>query len=129
MTRKPTLLIVGDLSFLYDNNGLWNNYLSPELRIIVINNGGGGIFRFIPGPSDTEELETFFEASHEMNVKPLAEMHGLDYLFANNEESLDNSLSVLFEESSKPVILEIKTPAKENAGILKSYFKRLKEEL
>ena len=49
--------------------------------------GGGGIFRFIPGPSDTEELETFFEAKHEINVKPLAEMYGLNYLFAENEES------------------------------------------
>lgn len=129
ISQKPTLLVVGDLSFIYDSNGLWNNYLRSELRIIVINNGGGGIFRFIPGPSDTEELETFFEASHELNVKPVAEMYGLNYLYADDEESLERNLSLLFGYSNKPMILEVKTPAKENAGVLKSYFKRLKEEL
>ncbi len=129
ISEKPTLLVVGDLSFLYDSNGLWSNYLKPNLRIIVINNGGGGIFRFIPGPSDSEELETFFEASHQLNVKPLAEMYGLNYLTANNEETMNDCLTQLFSDSDKAIILEVKTPAKENAGVLKSYFKRLKEEL
>jgi 2-succinyl-5-enolpyruvyl-6-hydroxy-3-cyclohexene-1-carboxylate synthase len=121
--------VVGDLSFMYDSNGLWNNYLKANLRIVVINNGGGGIFRFIPGPSDSEELETYFEASHQLNVKPLAEMYGLKYLSANDEVSMNDCLQELFSESERPIILEVKTPAKENAGVLKSYFKRLKEEL
>jgi len=129
ITDKPTLLVSGDLSFLYDSNGLWNQYLKPNLRILVINNGGGGIFRFIPGPSDTEELETFFEAKHTINVKPLAEMYGLHYFHAEDEESLVSGLQELFKESDKAIILEVKTPNKESAGVLKSYFKRLKEEL
>lgn len=129
ITQKPTLLVVGDLSFLYDSNGLWNNYLDPKLRIIVINNGGGGIFRFIPGPSDTDELDTYFEASHQLNVKPLAEMYGLKYLCADNDLEMNECLTELFAESEQAIILEVKTPAKENAGVLKSYFKRLKEEL
>ena len=129
IAQKPTLLVLGDLSFIYDSNGLWNNYLKPNLRIIVVNNGGGGIFRFIPGPSDSEELETFFEASHQLNVKPLAEMYGLKYITANDEASMNDCLTQLFAESDQPIILEVKTPAKENAGVLKSYFKRLKEEL
>lgn len=62
--RKPTMLITGDLSFFYDSNALWNKYLKPNFKIVVMNNGGGGIFRFIPGPSETEELEEFFEAKH-----------------------------------------------------------------
>ncbi|MCU4165901.1 2-succinyl-5-enolpyruvyl-6-hydroxy-3-cyclohexene-1-carboxylic-acid synthase, partial [Carboxylicivirga caseinilyticus] len=109
ITQKRTLLVSGDLSFLYDSNGLWNSYLKPNLRILVFNNGGGGIFRFIPGPSDTEELETYFEAKHSLSVKPLAEMYGLDYLLAENEEELDSQLDKLFKESEKAVILEVKT--------------------
>nr|WP_321452419.1 2-succinyl-5-enolpyruvyl-6-hydroxy-3-cyclohexene-1-carboxylic-acid synthase [uncultured Carboxylicivirga sp.] len=129
ISQKPTLLISGDLSFLYDSNGLWNNQLQPNLRILVFNNGGGGIFRFIPGPSDTDELETFFEAKHSLNVKPLAEMYGLNYLFASDEESLELGFEQLFAESDKAIILEVKTPDKESASVLRSYFKRLKEEL
>lgn len=128
-SRKKTLLVVGDLSFMYDNNGLWNHYLRSDLRIVVVNNGGGGIFRFIPGPSDTEQLETFFEASQNIQLKPLAEMYGLDYQLAEDEEGLKEALIKLLEDNDKPVILEVKTPAKENAGVLKAYFKRLKEVL
>lgn len=129
ITKKPTLLVSGDLSFLYDSNGLWNNYLPANLRIIVVNNGGGGIFRFIPGPSDTEELETYFEAKHQLSVEPLAKMYGIDYLQASNADELELALNVLFTIKETPCILEIFTPGKENAGVLKSYFKRLKEEL
>ncbi len=129
ISNKPTLLVTGDLSFLYDSNGLWNNYLRPNLRILLVNNGGGGIFRFIPGPSDTEELETYFEASHQLQMKPMAEMFGLQYELADDEESLKQGLNKLFAESQQAIILEVKTPGKENAGVLKSYFKRLKEEL
>ncbi|WP_430809601.1 MULTISPECIES: 2-succinyl-5-enolpyruvyl-6-hydroxy-3-cyclohexene-1-carboxylic-acid synthase [unclassified Carboxylicivirga] len=129
ISQQPTLLIVGDLSFLYDSNGLWNKYMSNKLRIVVINNGGGGIFRFIPGPSNTDELETYFEAAHQLNMKPLAEMYGLKYLHADSEASMDDCLQQLFADSEQPILLEVKTPAKENAGVLKSYFKCLKEEL
>ena len=56
-------------------------------------------------------------------------MYNIKYLVANDEISMNESLSQLFAHSERPIILEVKTPAKENAGVLKSYFKRLKEEL
>ncbi|MEX0314767.1 MAG: 2-succinyl-5-enolpyruvyl-6-hydroxy-3-cyclohexene-1-carboxylic-acid synthase, partial [Allomuricauda sp.] len=61
---KPTLLVTGDLSFFYDSNGLWNNYIRPDFRIILINNSGGGIFRILPGKEETEEFSSFFETQH-----------------------------------------------------------------
>ena len=44
----PTLLITGDLSFFYNSNALWCNYIPKNLKIIVVNNAGGGIFRILP---------------------------------------------------------------------------------
>ena len=108
---------------------MWNNYLQPNLRIVVINNGGGGIFRYIPGPSDFDELETYFEASHDLNMKSMAEMYGLDYALASDENSLKQQLDSFFSAGTKAKVLEIKTPAKENANVLRSYFKRIKDEL
>ncbi len=128
-SQNDTLLVTGDLSFLYDSNGLWNKYLSSKLKIIVINNGGGGIFRFIPGPSETGYLEDFFEAGHDISLQPLSEMYGLDYLCATNEDDLVKLLPQFFSEGEKPLILEVITPKKENAKTLRSYFKRLKEVL
>ncbi len=127
-TQEETLLVLGDLSFMYDSNGLWNNYLSSKLKIIVINNGGGGIFRFIPGPAESGYLEDFFEANHSKSIQPLADMYGLEYLCATNEDDLVKLLPQLFLENEKTVVLEIFTPGIENAKILKNYFKRLKEE-
>jgi 2-succinyl-5-enolpyruvyl-6-hydroxy-3-cyclohexene-1-carboxylate synthase len=49
MNENPVILITGELSFMYDINGLWNQYIPPYTRIIVVNNGEGNIFRIIPG--------------------------------------------------------------------------------
>ena len=59
--ESPTLLITGDLSFLYDNNGLWNEHIRPDFRIIIINNSGGGIFRILPGHQETEGFKLFLK--------------------------------------------------------------------
>ena len=64
VSKFPTLLITGDLSFFYDINGLWNNYISDNFKIIVINNNGGGIFRILPGNDNSELFETYFETKH-----------------------------------------------------------------
>ena len=55
-------LITGDISFFYDSNALWNNHLTPNVRIFMINNSGGGIFKIIPGPASTEQLNKYFVA-------------------------------------------------------------------
>lgn len=124
-SEQPVLLIVGDLSFFYDSNGLWHQYLKPNFRIILINNSGGGIFRFLPGSSETEELEQFFEVKQNMNAQGIAQTFGLKYLSCNNEAEFNNALKIFFAPSDKPFILEVFTPNVENGILLKDYFKYL----
>lgn len=126
-SNEPVLLIIGDLSFFYDSNGLWNNYLKPNFRIILINNSGGGIFRFIAGPSETEELEDFFEAKQTLNAQGIAQTFGLNYIACNNETAFKEALRDFFEPSEKPAIMEVFTPNVENGIVLKAYFKYLKD--
>ena len=125
MSKEITTIISGDLSFFYDSNALWNKYISAQLRIIVINNGGGGIFRFIDGPSQLPELETFFETKHQRKAKSLAEEAGIEYQSASSLESLDTALKSFFNRSEKAKLLEIFTPNELNAIILKDYFKSM----
>src|SRR5690606_33295153 len=61
-TKQLTTLITGDTAFCYDSNAFWNNHLSPLLKVIVIDNGGGNIFRFIEGPDKDADLLQWFEA-------------------------------------------------------------------
>ena len=121
-SEEPTLLITGDLSFLYDSNALWNTYLKSDFRIIVINNDGGGIFRILPGQEDTENFETFFETRHTINIEDVCKTYPLEYELATNEVELDNNLRKFFLKSAKPKLLEIKTPRLINNKILLSYF-------
>jgi 2-succinyl-5-enolpyruvyl-6-hydroxy-3-cyclohexene-1-carboxylate synthase len=62
--KKSCVFIAGDIGFLYDSNALWNNYIPNNFKIILINNGGGGIFRILPGHKETPVFNTFFETSH-----------------------------------------------------------------
>jgi len=121
-SKAPTLLITGDLSFLYDSNGLWNNYLRPDLRIIVINNSGGGIFRILPGKESSSNFERFFETKHNHNVRKYCELFNLDYLFSDCYESLKLATSHFYEPSEQPRLLEISTPRLLNDKILLGYF-------
>lgn len=127
-SKIPTTLITGDIAFFYDSNALWNKHFPPNLKIIILNNSGGGIFRFIEGSSDVEELEEFLETRHGLSAKYMAKNFNIDYLFCDKLNTLNNCLSQLYGKDQGPVILEIKTPAVESAEILKSYFKFLKEE-
>jgi len=127
VNNKITSLITGDISFFYDSNALWNKYLNERLKIVLINNGGGGIFRFIPGPSDAPELEEYFETTQEYRADKLAETYGLDYFYADSLENIDQTLSDFFEADDKACILELKTPRELNDIVLKDYFKHLRE--
>lgn len=67
-SKLPTVFVTGDLSFFYDSNALWNNYIPQNFKIIVVNNGGGGIFRILPGEKDTEIFDTYFETKHNLST-------------------------------------------------------------
>ena len=121
-TKKSTLLISGDLSFHYDSNAFWNNYLSSQLKVIVINNGGGGIFRIIDGSKDTEHLQQFFETSHSSkSIKGIADMYHLNYFSVTNFEELNRTLPLFFEEKSV-CVLEIFTNKEDNPKALDAFF-------
>ncbi|WP_339756297.1 2-succinyl-5-enolpyruvyl-6-hydroxy-3-cyclohexene-1-carboxylic-acid synthase [uncultured Winogradskyella sp.] len=126
VNKQRTTFITGDLSFFYDSNALWNNYIPNNFRIIVINNKGGGIFRILPGHKNTENFDTFFETKHHLTAKQLCEMYGFDYHNAADEASLGNELVAFYETSKRPKLLEIFTPSRSNDEILLDYFKFIK---
>lgn len=125
-TDLPTILITGDISFLYDSNALWNNYIPKNFKIILLNNSGGGIFRILPGHQETETFNTYFETSHQLNASHLAKMYGFDYFDSNDEMTLQQQYAAFLNQNEKPSILEIFTPEKENNGILLEFFRGLK---
>ncbi len=124
--EKQTTLITGDLSFFYDSNALWNNYIPNNFRIIIVNNNGGGIFRILPGHKNTQNFDTYFETVHGLTAKQLCKMFNFEYATVSNESQLKLKLKTFFQESSSPKLLEVFTPREQNDEILLNYFNFIK---
>jgi 2-succinyl-5-enolpyruvyl-6-hydroxy-3-cyclohexene-1-carboxylate synthase len=122
------VLITGDVSFFYDSNALWNAYLPANFRIILINNGGGGIFKIIPGPVSTNQLERYFEAQHTQDAKLVSEAFGVRYYLAESMEEIESLMLDFYtiEDDGKAKLLEIKTPGDSNHLQLDAFFQELK---
>ncbi len=122
---KQLVFVTGDLSFFYDVNGLWHNYIPKHARIIIINNQGGGIFRILPGDKDTPKYDTYFETVHGRNARQLAKHFGLSYKRVKSKWGLKRVLNNFFKASKTAKILEISTPRKVNDTTLLTYFKAM----
>jgi 2-succinyl-5-enolpyruvyl-6-hydroxy-3-cyclohexene-1-carboxylate synthase len=117
-TDKLCISIIGDVAFQYDRNALWNKYIPDNLRIIVFNNGGGGIFRNLEGAKDLPELDVFMETQQGFTAENTAKDANISYFSAKNEKELD--LNTFFNNKGA-AILEIHTNSIENAAELKKY--------
>ncbi|CAM1363830.1 2-succinyl-5-enolpyruvyl-6-hydroxy-3-cyclohexene-1-carboxylate synthase [Tenacibaculum sediminilitoris] len=123
-SKNQTIFITGDLSFFYDSNALWNTNIPKDFRIIILNNAGGGIFRYIPGPLTTNATE-YFETPHGLTAAYLSKMYGFEYVQIKDLKSLQNNLTSFYLESNQPKIMEVFTPKEINDVVLKNYFKNL----
>jgi len=122
-TDRLVTLITGDMAFLYDRNAFWHNHLPANLRVVVLNNFGGGIFRLLPESGKLPELDTFFETKQNSTTKQVAEEFGLEYLLAHNYEQLSDALKTFFEPSAKIKILETQTQKSDNQSFF-DFFKK-----
>ena len=122
VNKRPTVLITGDLSFFYDINGLWNNYIPDNFKIILINNGGGGIFRILQGEKDSKNYDTYFETVHHREAKYLCKAFGIEYRKVNSFGALKRKLPRFFKTMKRPQLIEIITPRKKNDAVLLNYF-------
>lgn len=124
--EKKFLLITGDVAFNYDINALWHDHTIDNLNIIVINNGGGGIFRIISGPDTIEEMEPFFETTMNSDLRLIAERYQWNYIPAHDSKSLDAALNIFYAKETKKCILEVFTEPEGNPVVLKHYWSFLK---
>lgn len=115
-----TVLITGDMSMAYDLGALALPDIPDTMRIIVIDNRGGGIFRFIPTTSSLPEREEYFCACPTLPVDLLAPAYGWDYLEAHDAEGLRKALRELFVRGRRK-ILRVVCDGEESAAILKGY--------
>ncbi len=120
-TDRIVTLITGDVAFFYDRNGLWHNFLPPNLRIVLLNNHGGGIFRLIDGPAGQPELEEYFETRQPLRADRAAGEFGLTYFPCRTRDELRKHLPAFFASDGGAKLLEVETDAHTNADIYRQF--------
>ncbi len=126
--EKLHVLITGDVSFFYDSNAFWNQYLTQNLRIILINNAGGGIFKIIAGPDTSKQSNDYFVAQHHHTAEGICQAFNMHYFSVDSLEALADKMSDFYTYSSdnRPKLLEIFTPSELNPEALEAFFHQLK---
>lgn len=123
-TNDMTVCVIGDLSFFYDQNALWNSNLRGNLRIILLNNRGGGIFRQLPGLSDSPAADDLVMASHENTAQGICTQNDIGYMSAKNMDEMQIGIvTLLTRESERPMLLEVFTDSNDDVKALEKYFK------
>jgi 2-succinyl-5-enolpyruvyl-6-hydroxy-3-cyclohexene-1-carboxylate synthase len=125
VSDKLHVLITGDVAFFYDRNAFWHNYPLNNLRILVLNNHGGGIFRMISGPGQLPELEEFFETKQPLSAKSLAEEFAMEYIFCDKKSKVSHFVHDFLQKDNRPKILEVESSSISNQEILREFKKVL----
>jgi 2-succinyl-5-enolpyruvyl-6-hydroxy-3-cyclohexene-1-carboxylate synthase len=90
----PLVLVIGDVAFYHDMNGLLAAKLHAlDATIVVFNNDGGGIFSFLPQAAHPEHFEQLFGTPHGLGFEPAAALYGSAYLQADSLQSLRDGVT------------------------------------
>ena len=126
VSDENVFCVIGDLSFFYDQNALWNQNLRGNFRILLLNNGKGGIFNLLKGLEQSPARDQFVAAEHHTSAEGICQQNNVKYLKATNMEELQQSISTLLNiESSRPVLLEVFTDPAEDERVFRDYYRSL----
>mgnify|MGYP001031533192 CR=1 FL=1 len=115
------VLLLGDLSFFYDRNALWSGPVPANLRIVLLNNQGGGIFDLLPDASHLPERDEFFLTRHELSAETTARDFELDYRTATDHRQLTAALGDFFSVGARAGLLEIRTDIEINSRFFRHF--------
>jgi 2-succinyl-5-enolpyruvyl-6-hydroxy-3-cyclohexene-1-carboxylate synthase len=126
-SKENVYAILGDLSFVYDSNALWNRSLPKNLKIIVINNSGGGIFAMLEGPSKQNFYNDFLVAHHPADISKLCAAFGVVHFKYSGEGKIEEIFS-LYKKEVNTALMEITTPTDLNPEIFRNFIKNISKQ-
>ena len=127
VSDEKVFCVTGDLSFFYDSNALWNQNLKGNFRILLLNNGRGGIFNMLKGLDQSPARDKFISAEHHTTAEGICQQNDVVYLSAHNMTEMQQGIDTLLNtESQRPVLLEVFTDASEDERVFKDYYHSLR---
>lgn len=108
VTDEKVFCVIGDLSFFYDQNALWNQNLRGNLRILLLNNGKGGIFDMLPGLEKSPARDKFVAAEHHATAEGICQQNDIYYQQVTTTEEMQRGIDLLLSaDFSRPMVLEV----------------------
>jgi 2-succinyl-5-enolpyruvyl-6-hydroxy-3-cyclohexene-1-carboxylate synthase len=125
VTEEKVFCIIGDLSFFYDQNALWNQNLRGNLRVMLLNNGKGGIFNMLPGLEKSAARNPLVSAEHSTSAEGICLQNKVLYMKAVDMQQMNDGIQQLLSmESPRPVLLEVFTDAATDSTVFQHYYKQ-----
>ena len=126
--NKRVFCVIGDLSFFYDQNALWNSNLGENLSILLLNNSGGGIFQQLSGLEKSAHQAAIMGVGASVTAEGVCQTHNISYLSATNSEELEISLAAFLNVKNSSVLLEVFTNSEEDAKAWSTFYKQLEKK-
>jgi 2-succinyl-5-enolpyruvyl-6-hydroxy-3-cyclohexene-1-carboxylate synthase len=124
--EKQVFVLIGDMGFLYDRNAFWTNKIPDNLKVLVLNNGGGNIFRILPSSSGLPEMADYFEMNQTQTSEGTCLDAGIMRFTAKNEFDLESVLPQFFNQISTSV-LEVFTDKEVNHSEIQKFRSRIRQ--
>ena len=122
-SQQKVFCVLGDLSFFYDQNALWNQNLNGSLRILLLNNGGGAIFAKFKGLKESAAREKLVMAEHCTSACHICQAQNVAYQNADDMSSLHEGIDWLIHtESDRPMLLEVLTDIETDNQVIEEYY-------
>ena len=125
--ETPTVLLIGDISFYHDLNGLLavQQQKLKNVTIVLLNNDGGSIFRRLPIAGQEPAFTRLFLTPHGLDFAPVIRMYGLDYAQADNPESLQTALAASIQRQT-PTVIEVRTDGARDEALRRALGRKLR---
>lgn len=121
VTNQNVYCVIGDLSFFYDQNALWHS-LGGNFRVLLLNNGGGVIFKSLPGLKDSTAQQTLISAQHYTTACGICQQNNVAYLSAHDEKELENNMNRFVNDNfERPVVFEVFTSQQQDEQAMNEY--------
>lgn len=125
---RPTFLVIGDLSFFYDMNALWIRHLPKNIRILLINNGGGAVMYAPLNEEKRKTLSKHVAAGHSTSAQGWVQSVGFEYMRASNMDEVNSCIDTLTDLNKKgPMLLEVFTDINKDVRIMQEYLASIDE--
>lgn len=122
-------IIIGDLSFFYAMNAMGIKHIKNNVRVLLINNGGGAEFHIVPSHNELKTIDLHIGAAHNQTAKGWVESLGFEYISAQDEQVFKEKLEYFVSDNQKNIVFEVFTDMEKDGQTVLQTYRDLEKQL